>query len=46
MQIPASGSGVAAVRCRGDVPELHFRVLAASCAQLPWEGHTSVLAAG
>lgn len=27
MQIPASGSGVAAVRCRGDVPELHFRVL-------------------
>lgn len=46
MQIPASGSGVAAVRCCGDVPELYFGVLAVSCAQLPWEVHTSVVAAG
>lgn len=46
MQSPVSGSGVAAVRCCGDVLELYFRVFAVSCAQLPWEVHTSALAAG
>lgn len=46
MQTPASGSGVVAVKCCGDVPELPFSALAVHCAQPPWEMHTSALAAG
>lgn len=37
MQVPISGSGVAAIKCWGDVPELPFSALAARGAQPPWD---------